>query len=104
MAAIGSWRSTQDIFIFDNEAFEAIAKSDIDANISIENILHLPAWSLYIKLINNDYDGFLLHLYMIIRVKKRKNILILYFLHDNDGNLPKPNFVIIHLQKIIVNI
>ena len=58
LAAIGSWRPTQDIFVFDNEAFEAIAKSDIDAKISVENILHLPAWSIYIKWGKRDYDGF----------------------------------------------
>ncbi|WP_165068015.1 hypothetical protein [Desulfovibrio sp. ZJ200] len=97
LAAIGSWRPTQDIFIFDNEAFEAIAKSDIDAKISVENILHLPAWSIYIKWGNHDYDGFFATL--IYESANSKKYLELTFLHDNDDNLPKPHLVRIPLQK-----
>ncbi len=97
LAAIGSWRPTQDIFIFDNEAFEAIAKSDIDAKISVENILHLPAWSIYIKWGKHDYDGFFATL--IYEAGESKKYLDLVFLYDNDGNFPKPNFVRIPLQK-----
>ena len=97
LAAVGSWRPTQDIFVFDNEAFEAVAKSDTEAHISVENLLRLPAWSVYIRWRTDAYDGFFATLEY--RVSTSEKYLALTFLNDTEGGLPKPFSVRIPLQK-----
>lgn len=97
LAAVGSWRPTQGIYVFDDEAFEAIGKSDIDAQIPVEQILHLPAWSVYIKWINDRYDGFFASL--SYDLSDAKKYLELTFLHDSNDGAPLPRFVRIPLQK-----
>jgi len=97
LSAVGSWRPTQGIYVFDDEAFEAIGKSDLDAQIPVEQILHLPAWSVYIKWITDRYDGFFATL--AYDPSDAKKYLDLTFLHDNNGGVPLPRFVRIPLQK-----
>ena len=97
MAAVGAWRPTQGIYVFDEEAFEAIGRSDIDSQIPVDHILHLPAWGVYIKWITDRYDGFFATLsYDLSDCKK---YLDLVFLDDNNGGLPRPNPIKIPLQK-----
>lgn len=97
MAAVGAWRPTQGVYVFDAEAFEAIGRSDIDSQIPVEHILHLPAWSVYIKWINDRYDGFFATL--SYDLSDSKKYLDLVFLDDNNGGPPRPILVKIPLQK-----
>ena len=97
MAAVGAWRPTQGVYVFDKEAFEAIGKSDIDTQIPVEHILHLPAWSVYIKWVDDRYDGFFATL--SYDLSDSKKYLDLTFLDDNNGGLPQPRYVKLPLQK-----
>jgi len=97
MAAVGAWRPTQDIYVFDKEAFDAIGNSELDVQIPVEHILHLPAWSVYIKWITDRYDGFFATL--TYDQSAAKKYLDLTFLEDNHGGLPRPRFIRVPLQK-----
>ncbi len=49
LAALGAWRSTQGVYRFDRELFDALVSTPVAGKLPHEVLYHLPEWCVYIE-------------------------------------------------------
>lgn len=46
---MAAWRSTQGIYRFDADVYEAVVNTPVDSGFPLDALLHLPEWCVYIE-------------------------------------------------------
>lgn len=62
LAAVGSWRPSQDVFTFDPAVYRAVADTDLSGDIPCDVVLRLPVWCAYLELQGDNAPGVFVHL------------------------------------------
>lgn len=57
LAALGSWRPSQDIYRFDGELYSALVSTPLEGDIPCSILYHFPVWCAYIETPSLEYHG-----------------------------------------------
>ncbi len=95
LAALGTWRTTQGMYRFDQTLFESIIHTPVEGNLPSEVLMRLPEWCVYIETPGMSWMGENMRgFYAYLNWDGAAKLPDLYLLIDNERELDLVSLVI----------